>query len=811
MLKNWINIFIYHLKNNKLFTALNVLGLSIGIAGIIFATLYWNDEQNYDQWNLNKDSVFQSINRMQADTYWASNVAPLDAYFKTDFPEVETHCYMRTWYYEEIVQYKDKKEIFKITDAQKTFFKMFPFSFTKGSAETALKDNTSIAISEETAAKLFGTEDPINKTVIYDKQKLVVNGVYKIPGKSSVSPDAVINLIDKDLRANQNAWGNYNYGLLLKLKNPDDKEKVTTRIEKMVFQNGSVKWAKGQGISIEEWLKKTGEYRLKTILEPLEQSRLHSLADGFPEGKGNYQFLLIMVGLSILILLLSLVNYINLATASAIKRAKEVGVRKIVGASKQNIIKQFVFETVLISLFAIFLALVLVELSLPYYNDFLNKKLVIYGGQFYRQLVFIFVITVLLAGIFPAVYVSNFETLKVLKGNFNRSKSGVWLRNGMLVFQFAIASFFIIGSYIVYQQVQYISNKELVFKGEQVLSITYRSKYKWGEEKYSEKKRREYKKIKAELAKIKGVKQVATGAFRLGPGYGASNDFVYKNSGTIQGRTMAYDFGLLSMLQIQIKQGRDLSEKLASDTINSMLVNETALKMMGEKEPLGKEVTWQGQKLKIVGVVKDFNLTGPQEKIPPMVFFHLKTVDWLIGNVNTISVKIDPENIEQTIADIEKFWVKNVDSEYPFHYDFVDKEYARTYETYVKQKNLFSLLNVIVILIALFGLFSLASFSIQRRMKEIAIRKTLGAETSVLLKELSKQYLVFCVIGFLMALFPVYYLLNLWLENFAFRIDISVIPFLIGFVVLLILTLIVVLSRAYQATQVEVLNYLKYE
>jgi putative ABC transport system permease protein len=165
----------------------------------------------------------------------------------------------------------------------------------------------------------------------------------------------------------------------------------------------------------------------------------------------------------------------------------------------------------------------------------------------------------------------------------------------------------------------------------------------------------------------------------------------------------------------------------------------------------------------------------------------------------------------RTIAEIEKFWIKNVDSEYPFQYDFVDKEYARTYETYVKQKNLFGLLNVVVILIALFGLFSLASFSIQRRMKEIAIRKTLGAETTVLLKELSKQYLVFCVIGFLMALFPVYYLLNLWLENFAFRIDISVIPFLIGFVVLLILTLIVVLSRAYQATQVEVLNYLKYE
>jgi putative ABC transport system permease protein len=194
-----------------------------------------------------------------------------------------------------------------------------------------------------------------------------------------------------------------------------------------------------------------------------------------------------------------------------------------------------------------------------------------------------------------------------------------------------------------------------------------------------------------------------------------------------------------------------------------------------------------------------------------MVFFHFKTIDWMLQNASKIHVKISGDNPEQTLAEIEKFWTKKVDTEYPFSYDFVDKAYARTYETYVKQKNLFSLLNVIVILIALFGLFALASFSIQRRMKEIAIRKTLGAETGVLLQELSKQYIVFCLIGFAIALFPVYYLLNKWLENFVFRIAISFTPFIIGFVVLLLLTLLVVLSRAYQATRLDVLKYLKYE
>lgn len=811
MLKNWINIFLYHIRNNKLFTALNVLGLSIGIAGLIFAILYWNDEHSYNEWNPYKERVFQSINRVSPTDYWASNVAPLEAHLKTDFNEIESYCYMDNWYYEEIVQYKNKKEILKITDAQKTFFEMFPFDFIHGSAKTALKDNTSIAISKAAAERLFGTENPMGKIVKYSGRNLVVRGVYTIPGKCSMQPNAVTNLIDNRLLPEKENWGNFSFGLMLKLKNPNDKDKVVAKIQKLMFENRVVRWAKSEGITVEEWLKKNGGDDIKVVLEPLKEARLNSITEGYAEGRGNYQFLVIMVGLSVLILILSIVNYINLATANAIKRAKEVGVRKIIGASKSNIIKQFIFETILITTLSILLALVIVELSLPYYNEFLGKKLIIFGGQFYLQIGLIFIVTIIVAGIFPAVYVSNFETLKVLKGNFGRSKSGIWLRNSMLILQFAIATFFIIGSYIVYQQIKYISNKDLGFKGEQVLAITYRNKYDWKEENYKKKVFNRYNMIKTEISKINGVEQVATGAFSFGSSNGSTTGFTYKNSHNIQGRNMAVDFGMLEMMKIKIKEGRSLSEKFASDTISSMLVNETALKEMGEKNPIGKPVDWNGNKFKIIGVVKDFNLFGPQEKVPPMVFFHFKTVDWMLQNANKIHVKVRAEDMEQTIAAIEKFWVKNVDTDYPFQYDFVDKEYARTYETYVRQKNLFSLLNVIVILIALFGLFSLASFSIQRRMKEIAIRKTLGAETNVLLKELSKQYIVFCIIGFLIALFPVYYLLNLWLENFAFRIDISITPFIIGFVVLLILTLVVVLSRAYLATQVAVLKYLKYE
>jgi len=805
MLKNWLKIYLHQLKNNKFFTALNVLALSIGISGLIFSILYWNEENSYNEWNPEKEKVYQVVTDIGGGIIWNTNVAPLEYHLKT-FEELENYCYFKNFYQKDIIEYKGKKELVDgIINSQRMFFSFFPFEFTRGNRATALPDDSSIAISEKTAQQLFGNEDPLGKQVLYSGKNLVVRGVYKNNKKSSISPEAVVNFIEKDLLNNKDQWGNYSYGLLVKLKKPQDTTLVKKKIDKVFYEEALVKWAKQEGITPQEFIKKRGQN--KTILSQLKTARLHSPSSGFPEGSGNYQFLLIMIGLSVLILVLSITNYVNLATANAIKRAKEVGVRKIIGASKGNIIKQFLFETVITSSFSILLALVIVELSLPYYNDFLKKELVIHGSQFYLQLILIFFVVIATAGIFPAVYVANFETLKVLKGNFGRSKNGVWLRNGMLILQFAIASFFIIGSYVVYEQVKYMSSKDLGFKGNQVIDVTYRRSDTEDDPKVIYNK---YYTIQHELMKIKGVENVATGAFSFGNSSSSSSNFTYKNT-NVQSQNMPVDFEMLDMMEIKIVQGRNFSPNLSSDTISSVLLNETALRMINEKNPIGKEITWNDKKLKIVGIVKDFHLYGLQAEIPPMTFFHFKTVDWMAYNIDRIHLKIAPENMEETIVNIEKFWIANVDSKYPFEYNFVDKNFARTYQSFVNQRNLFALLNGIVILIALFGLFALASYTIQRRMKEIGIRKTLGAETKTLLKELSKQYIIFCIIGFFIALFPAYYLLNKWLENFAFRIDITILPFIIGFFALLILTLVVVLSRAYQATRANVLKYLKYE
>ena len=807
MLKNWINIFIYHIKNNKVFTALNVLGLSIGIAGLIFAILYWNDEQSYDQWNPNKDNIFLVANQMDATTYWASSSAPIGPAIKEINPEVASYCYLSGDYDNEIIRFNNKKvQSDKIIAAQKNFFEYFPYSFIEGNSKTALPDINSICLSQDLAAQLFGNETALGKQVVLKGKNLIVTGVYKLDKKSAYNPSCVVNFMDERLKGNAQAWGDFQFVLLLKLKNPNEQKRVTQNLQKIYFENMTSRYAKNQGISPEEFIKKYGE--VKPCLESLSSIRLHTKTGGLAEPKGNYQFLLIMVGLSVLILILSIVNYVNSATANAVKRAKEVGVRKIIGASKTAIVKQFIFETAVIALLSILISLVIVELSLPYYNAFLEKSLALQSSQFYLQLAAIFIITVILAGIFPAVYVSNFESLKVLKGNFGRSKSGVWLRNGMLIFQFAVAAFFIVGSYVVYEQIDLMNSKDLGFNGKQILNISYRNIY--GEGITNKDRFERYTIIKNQLQHIKGVKQVSSAGFVLGNGARSVISYHYKDL-NIDGSNMPIDFGLLEMMKIKIVKGRSFNPKFAQDTISSMLINETALKLLNEKDPIGKKVHWNGLDAIIVGVVKDFNVGNPGEPIPPMSFFHFKTVPWFTANLNNIYITADPKTMQQTIAGIENLWIKKVDPDYPFVYDFVDKQYKRSFSSYVKQKNLFSLLNIIVITIALLGLFALASYSIERRMKEIAIRKTLGAETNVLLKELCKQYILFSVVGFLIALFPAYYLLNKWLENFSYRITISIYPFLIGFTALLILTLLVVLSRAYQATKVDVLKYLKYE
>ncbi len=803
MFKNYINTFIYQIKNNKLFSILNILGLSIGMATLIFAILYWNDEHSYDQWNPEKGKIYSVLNDIGQKNVWTSNPATTGPLLQSVSSDLESYCYFYPDYAKDVIIYNGKKEMTsKIFTAQSNFFSFFPFHFIHGNGKTALQDRNSIALSDETAVRLFGNENPLEKLVKYDGQIFTVRGVYKITEKSSVMPNAVTTIIEDDLKRTKDQW-TYHYGLILKFKNPNASSRIIQTLDKLFFENCTKLYAKQEGLTVSEFIKKYGE-PVKSSLLPLPEARLYKGNFPFPEEGGKLQYILILMGLSILILLLSIVNYVNLATANAIKRAKEIGVRKITGATKRQIVTQFIFETALTTIFSVLIALVIVEISLPVYNSFLDKDLILIGSQFYIQLILITLIVIIVSGVLPAVYVSNFEALKVLKGNFSRSKKGIWLRNGMLVLQFGIAAFFIIGSFIVYKQVNFMAEKDLGFKGAQVLDITFKAK--------KDKKQYErYKLIKQEAGKIKGVEGVSTALFAMGSMENSWSSASYKDNKPFLIQEMEMDFEMLDMLDIKVLKGRKLNSAYASDTISSVLLNEEAVKLIPEKDPLNKTIYWRDQKVKVVGVVKDFNYFGLESRISPMIFFYVTKIDGVRDDIRHIFIKVSPDNLQETIKGINKFWIEKVDSEYPFEYNFVDKNYARTFKKYENQRDLFALLNIIVILIAVFGLFSLASFSMERRLREIAIRKTLGADTNILLKELSKQYVVFCIIGFLIGIIPAYLLLEKWLENFAFRISIPPLPFFLAFISLLFLTLAIVLAKAYQVTKVDVLKYLKYE
>lgn len=807
MLFNWIKIFIYHLKQNKLFSLLNILGLSIGISGIVFAILYWNNEHAYDAWNPNKETVYQVLNKVGTGDTWATCSAPFGEACRQTIPEIEKVCFMNNWYDEGIVQYREKKTLVEnVIKSEDGFFTMFPFPITKGAKENILKEKNSVAISEDAAKNIFKNEDPIGKIIQYNQESYTVKSVFNNHFLSNVHPEYVFSGVVRE--DDKNSWGNFNYGLMIKIREGVSIEEVLKKMQHLNYVNRTLKDAKENGQTVEQFIKENGETIV--LLDQLKTSRLYGQrtnSQNLPEGNGNLQLLYIMVGLSVLILILSIVNYINLATASAIKRAKEVGVRKIVGANKSQIVWQFIFETTLMVAFSILLALAIVELSLPFYNEFLKKELTLNGSEFYIQIISILLLVVLFAGMFPAIYIANFETLKVLKGNFSRSKSGIWIRNSMLVFQFSIAAFFIIGALIVYAQVNFMMNKDLGFKGDQVVRISFN----YGDR---DKRLEKYITTRQELEKISGVRQVSTFAGSFGYDTNSTSGFSH-NGIFVQGHNVDMDYGMLDMMKIKLIAGRDLSPAYASDTISNMLMNETCVKTLNIKDPLNTTITSgfgneNGNiKFKIVGVVKDFNISGFHNKIPPMIFINIRTLKW--NNFQNVFVKVDPDNIEETLAKLEAYWKKNINSDYPFQYDFVDKGFAKTYQEQVKQKNLFFILNFIVITIAVFGLFALATYSMERRYREIAIRKTLGAETGMLMKNLSKQYIVFCLLGFGLGIFPAYFLLNQWLENFAYRIPIPVMPFFIALVALLGITLSIVLTKAWQVTRIDILKYLKYE
>lgn len=804
MLNNWLKIAFINYKKNWLSTLINLFGLTIGLTGFMLILMHWNDEESYEQWNPKKNTIyaFQQHNKKD-NTYSPSISYPIADRAAKVIPEIKDY-----------VLFSGAGMGFKMTTKNKTvyqkdgmavsesFFNFFPFKLVSGSFKDALKNEHSLALSAKAAKNLFGKTNVAGERITFDHKNYIITAVYELPEGNSVIKPEFVMLAYEQLKNDQEGWGNYNYGCFFMLAKDADTEAVQEKLMKDVFEYRAKMNAQGSGVTPQKYLELYGPQG--SLLTPLDRMKLHGKAYWF--GTGDLKTMMILFGLSVLIMILSAINFINLKTAQASQRAKEIGVRKAIGSTRLNLTLQFLLETFLICFTSYIISLALTELILPGFNKFFDKEIVMNDWHIYVYSLAMILTVTLISGLIPALYLANFKAIETLKGNFARSRHGIWLRNGILTLQLIISSFFIIGGLIVNSQVKYMMNKDLGYNGKQVFLVSFseNSAQPW----------LKYERIKNEMKKIKGVDDVSFGEAVAGSYRYSNSNMDYKDK-IIYAQHGSMDYNYLQFMGVKLLKGRWLNPELASDTINNVLVNETFVKQFGwtDDQAFTNEFRpgFDDKPYKIVGIVKDFNVKSLKSEVEPMIFFHYRATSWKRYNLYNIQLKLKADDIPATVKRIKKYWETKAEPGYPFESYFIDKEFAKTFKTYQKQQTLFSILNAMVLMVALLGLFALSSLMIEQKLKDVAIRKTLGASDGTLVFGLTKQFLRITLIAVLISMPISYYLMNEWLKDFAYRIDMPAFPFILSLVILLILTFAVVSIKAYQATKVNLVKYLKYE
>ena len=808
MLKNWLKIAFINYRKNWLSTIINLVGISVGLCIFLLIYINYQNEKSYESWVPNKENIYLTEFQVGKLSYNTVVNYPFLFTAKAMFPEIENYTVANNW-----VDYKEKivadnrsvftNEIFCTED----FFKIFKFEKLAGSYANIFIDDSSAAISEEVAKTLFGDDylQSVGKTIKSDNngKKFIVQAIYKLPAKEKNTVFRPGILIRQPfINDNKEHWTNSSYIGFFKLKPGTDIKLLEDKLSKLQSKNENID-AKKYG-----W---KADFSSKAFLTNIQNIKLDAKGSGL--NKTEKKPLLILLGLSALILLLSGINLINLKTAQAAQRAKEVGVRKAIGSSKKNLVIQFLLEIFIICLAAYILAFAMVELFLTMYNKFLGKDIHLNDPKIFIGSGVLLILFTLLAGIIPAVYLSNFKPIQTLKGNFSISKHGVWLRNSILTLQLIISSFFIICSLIINSQVNYMMKKDLGFKGDQVFQINFNQTNYEGDFNA-----RKYELQKNIIKRFAGVLDITGSAQTIGNGVSSTSGAKYTKDSTksTSAGVGAIDFNYFNFYKIKFVTGRDINPKLTSDTAKSIVVNEAFVKRLGwnNNEALGKEISSgmddKHKNMEIIGVVKDFYYGGVQKEVQPVIFFNYDR-NWAKNQMINLQIKMSGDNIEENIAGIKKYWETKVEPGYPFSGEFVNKQFAKTFEKYQKQQTLFSTLNIIVLIVALLGLFALSSLMIEQKLKDVAIKKTLGADEKIIVWDLTRKFIWVCIIAVLIS-FPLsYYAMNEWLKDFAYRIDMPACPYLLSLILLLILTFSVVSFKAYRATKINLVKYLKYE
>jgi len=793
MLKNYLKIIIRNIRKNKGYSFINIFGLAVGMACCILILLWVKDELSFDRFHDNADVIYR-VTEHQYDSsgdYFPVAVTPwpLAEALKDDFPEIVDSARLRILS-GRLISYKDKK--FNERDfvaVDPSFLKMFSFPLVEGDISTALTEPHTILITEETAARYFGDEDPIGKVLAYNNNiDFKVTGVLKnVHHNSHVQFDFLVPF-ESTLRESgwTDSWGTNNYTTYVQLAENTYVQHISDKVY--------------------NYLKKIhSESRTKLIMQPLTDIHLRSdyAIDlyGHTENKSIYIYAFSVI--AVFVLFIACINFMNLSTARSEKRSKEVGLRKVVGASRHNIITQFYGESLFMTVISFFIALILVYLLLPAFNNVSGKLLSLDSMKdpvFLLGLLGIMLITGLVSGSYPALVQSSFNPVDSIKGTGLKlsSKSGKSLfRSTLVVVQFTLSIILIVGTLIVYKQINYMLNKELGYEKESTVYFIKRANL-----------RTQYDAFKSELLRDPNIVGVTTSSDI--PTYTVHSTTAFSWEGkNPETRFLIHQFSVdhdyIKTFNMNIIAGRDFSREFPVDeTTQSFIVNETAVKAMGLKNPVGSKFRLYRNEGQIVGVVEDFHYKSLQKEIEPLVLRIDSQRD------SYVFVKFRSEHMQEAIASVRGVY-KSFNPDYLLEYTFLDEAVERLYNSEQKTRKIFNYFTLVAILISCLGLYGLAAYMAQQKTKEIGIRKVLGASIMNIVTNLSKEFILLIFMANVIAWPLAYYFMNKWLKNFAYRIDLSVWTFVLSGLAALAIAMLTISYQSIKAASADPANSLRYE
>ena len=789
MFKNYFKTAWRNIIKNKIYSIINILGLATGMAVAMIIGLWIYDEVSANKNFKNYDTVYQVMMNQTFDGIRGSQQAlpyPLGEELKSKFPDFKAVA-MCDWGQRHSLVYGEKKISRTGHFIGEDAVAMFSLNILKGN-KTPLHDPYSIVLTKETSDILFGNEDPIGKTIKLDNQtNLKVTAVVdKEPKNSSLSFDYLIPFqLEESIYSwikqyHKTNWGNNSWVIYIQLYNNTNAASVNAKIKDVVISH----------FTDENTLK---HIKPALFIHPMSKWRLYS---DFENGKNTGGFIkyVRMFGiLGLIVLLIACINFMNLSTARSEKRAKEVGVRKAVGSGRKQLIHQFLNESVLMSAFAFLLALGMAAIALPFFNKLTNKEmsLQLANPVFWLIMILFTIVTGLLAGSYPAFYLSSFNPVRVLKGNLKAGKSSSLPRKILVVLQFASSVMLMIGTIIVYQQIQYGKSKPIGFNNKGLISVDW-----------SDDIAKHFESLRQELLSSGAAISVCQSNSPPSEIYSNNNGWEWKGSQPVEKSvifstiTTTYDY--TKTLGIKLLEGRDFSRDFADS--NSVILNEAAVKRMRLKNPVGEQLKWNDKPMTVVGVIPDIQMESPYRAISPLTIIFNK--DW-VGNVN---IRLNPNmSASRAIALIKPLFDK-YNSAFPFEYRFADEEYAKKFNYEELVGNLAAIIAVLAIFISCLGLFGLASFTAEQRVKEIGVRKVLGASVFNLWRLLSKDFVILVLLSCAIAVPVSWYFMKEWLKNYHFKTTINIGVFV---AVVLAAIAITLLTVSFQAIKAAVANPVK--